>query len=254
MKIPRWCGARGASSPTSAFPTSCICAWCVRPWPMAACWGSALRPRCRSRASTPSGPRRTSPTSDPSISAKARLRSWSPIANPCWRRTMCAMWASPWRSSSPRTPMWPRTPPISWSSISTNCPSSSRPMRRPASSRRACPRRRPSSPRALATWRALSPTPMRSSRWICRWGAIRACRWRRAAPSGATTARAMCWSSMAPQRCRTRTGSRWRACSGARRPRCTSSNIMWAGASAFAARSTRRTFWSSSPPCASNAR
>ena len=55
---------------------------------------------------------------------------------------------------------------------------------------------------------------MRWSSSILPSAAIPACRWKRAAPSRATTKRATCWKCTAPPRCRTGTATRSRTCSG----------------------------------------
>ena len=84
--------------------------------------------------------------------------------------------------------------------------------------------------------------------------ATAACRWRRAAPSAATTPRATFSNCTAPPRCRTATATCSPTCSGAARRRSMSTRPMSAAASAFAARSIPRTCWSASPRCGSGAR
>ena len=73
--------------------------------------------------------------------------------------------------------------------------------------------------------------------------AIPACRWKRVAPSAATTPPATSSNCTAPPRCRTATATCSRACSSSRRPRSMCTNRMSAAASASAASSIRRTCW-----------
>ena len=84
--------------------------------------------------------------------------------------------------------------------------------------------------------------------------AIRACRWRPAAPSASTTPPMTCWSCTAPPRCRTGTRTRWCACSGSRRRRSISTRATPAAASACAASSIRKTCWCCSRRSASAVR
>ena len=83
---------------------------------------------------------------------------------------------------------------------------------------------------------------------------IPACRWRRAAPSAATTPRAAFSNCTAPPRCRTAIRNCCRACSAFRRARFMSTSRMSAAASASAASFIPRTCWSASRPRDSSAR
>src|SRR6476661_832400 len=77
-----------------------------------------------------------------------------------------------------------------------------------------------------------------------------ACRWKRVAPSAATTPPATSSNCTAPPRCRTATATCSRACSSSRRPRSMCTQRMSAAASASAVSSTRRTCWCALAPCA----
>ena len=72
-------------------------------------------------------------------------------------------------------------------------------------------------------WRCrcgVSQRRTRSLRSNLRSAAIPACRWRRAAPSRATTKRATSWKCMAPPRCRTGIATGSRKCSAGNRQAC----------------------------------
>ena len=77
---------------------------------------------------------------------------------------------------------------------------------------------------------------------------IPACRWKRAAPSAATTPRAALSNCMAPPKCRIAIRNCCRACSASRLARFTSTSRMSAAASVSAASSIPRMCWFASPP------
>ncbi len=67
----------------------------------------------------------------------------------------------------------------------------------------------------MATSRRRFATPLKSLNSISPSGGIPACRWKRAAPSRATTPPATCWSFTAPPRCRTGIATASHECSAA---------------------------------------
>ena len=74
-----------------------------------------------------------------------------------------------------------------------------------------------------------------------------ACRWRRAAPSPATTKRTTSWKCMAPPRYRIGIAIKSRACSAGRETPCSFTKAMSAAASASAAKFIRKMCWSAPP-------
>ena len=138
-------------------------------------------------------------------------RAWSPTGSRRWPRTPCAMSASRWRRCSPTIPISPKTPPIWSSSISSRCRSSSMPPAPPGPfdgerSTEATVIEKKSGD-IDAAFRAARPHRRARSR---RSDATAACRWKRAAPSPATTKPTTFWKCTAPPRCRTGTATAWR--------------------------------------------
>ena len=214
--------------------------------PMAASLRSTPRRRAHCPASMRCGRLPTSPRCRRSIFARARSRRSIRTASRCWRPTASAMSASRSPRYLPPTPISPRTPPIWSPPRSRNCRRcSTRKPRRP-SFRRDIPVRRRSSAKATATSMRSCATRRMWSKSSLRSAGIPACRWRRAAPSAATTPRAAFSNCTAPPKCRTASRNCCRACSACRRAQFTSTNPMSAAALACAASFIPKTCWSAS--------
>ena len=177
---------------------------------------STPRPRARCPACSRCGPRPTSPTCRRSIFATAASRRSSRIASRPGDRAACAMSASRSRPCSPTIPISPRTPPISSTIDIEELPPLLDADAAPGEFSPGLSTEATMHPPGL--WRCRCRVPRRacmSSSSTSRSAATPACRWRRAAPSAATTPRATFSNCTAPPRCRTGTATCSRACSAA---------------------------------------
>ncbi len=140
------------------------------------------------------------------------------IASRCWRRSACAMSAIRSPRSSPTTPTSPRTPPISSTMRDRGIAAAAR--RAGGAGRILAGPQQRSGDHPPGLWRrrcGVPHAPRTSSSSSLPSAGIPACRWRRAAPSAATTPRAAFSNCTAPPRCRTAIRNCCRACSAFRR-------------------------------------
>ena len=159
--------------------------------------------------------RRRAHSADRFPADRARRRS-SPTGSRCWRTTSCAMSASRWRWCFADDPYLAEDAADlveldDRASAGHRCDAD-----RAAGLVRAGRCTEPaSSAKNMATSMPPSAPRMPLSSSSFRSAATPACRWKRAAPSRATTKRATFWKCTAPPRCRTGIATRWRRCLGA---------------------------------------
>ena len=217
---------------------------------MAASSRSTPRRRGRCRAWWRCGPMPTSRISRRSISAPTNPpRRSSRFASRRWRAAACAISGIRWRPCSRRIRIWPRMRPSWCRSRSSRCRSCCRRAIRPASSSPAAAAKPRCSATATATSRRRCAPRTSSSSSTSRPAGIRACRWRPAARSAATTRRATFSNCTAPPRFPIATARPCAGCWAAARRRCMCMKATSAAASASAARSIPRTCWCCSRRC-----
>ena len=164
------------------------------------------RARAARRARGVDRSRRRAHSADP-VPAHRHSRRSSPTGSRCWRRTSCAMSASRSPSSLRTTPYLAEDAAdlveLDIEQLRATLLATEQPGVYELTALSTEPRRHPQ--RAMATSTPPSAPRMPLSRLSFRSAAIPACRWKRAAPSRATTKRATFWKCTAPPRCRTGT-------------------------------------------------